>query len=631
MAKGLISALAVLLMVCAVPVFADGSSAEDAVPADALLVDFGNGRTEWTDMVPGSTLESTVRGTIGARAEFGDRGGERAVLSVDGVSEVTVGTGVNRQTCHWRIYAWNTVEWEFLTSDVSERFGGGFLALGYYPSDSVTPAANPDYREVWTSFRGDSSSSGVSVSRGPETVASPPEWTSTYAGAVDASILYADGMIYHTVSGKYGAVGMDALARINCLDPVNREALWSVTYSNSGNTEITTPVIVGGLIVVTSGNWHMYCLDRFTGEAVAELAPAGDDGDMCKGSKLTTYIPRKTDPSVAGDRIHLEGGITNTVYDSGVLYFGTSDGLVRCFSIDRERGFREIWNYTPASQYRGCFYYHPPVICDGDGSKYLIIGNYGGGLVCVDALTGTEVWAQNVTDTQGNRVGQVTSVTLCSGGRALVCYSGGEMSSSGGGIMLIDAASGTSVWKEDMRCGRPVVYGDRFYSYVSALPDQKVRDSASGRDVDLVSGYYSLWVSDCSMLWCRPTDALSIGGMSYCAGRVYSMDYSPGTEGANGGWVWCLDSDTGNVVWKFKVSPYNGNAYSMCCPTVVDGRVLVGNDYGAVYVISEMSGNERSGSGEIEYRSQGLAHPSWIIMFVLTGIAVAAAVTAYRR
>ena len=54
----------------------------------------------------------------------------------------------------------------------------------------------------------------------------------------------------------------------------------------------------------------------------------------------------------------------------------------------------------------------------------------------------------------------------------------------------------------------------------------------------------------------------------------------------------------------------------MCAPTVVDGKVLVGNDYGAIYVISEVHGEERGSSSEISYKSQGLAHWSWIALFV---------------
>lgn len=631
---------ALVLLLTSLP-FIDQTDADetDTEEAHSLLLDFGNGRTEWADIVPSGDLEHTFTASLaGHTLTFADSEDGRRIASVDGVSDTVVGIGYVKQTCSWRIYSWNTVEWEYLTNDVSERYSKGDLALGFYPNDTVIPVANPDYREVWTSYRGDSSSSGVSSSTGPDSVATPLQWTNTYAGAVDATILYADGMIYHTVAGKYGAVGMDGLARICCLDPVNKEVLWSVTYSNSGNIEITTPVIVGDMIIVTSGNWHMYCLDRFTGEALAELAPVDDDGDMCKGSKVTRYIPRKESEAVSQDRTHAEAGITNTVYDSGALYFGTSDGLVRCFAIDRENGFTEIWNYTPvydssneARQIRGCFYYHPPVISDYEGTKYLLMGNYGGGLVCVNALSGSLIWDQKVTDTEGHKVGQVTSISICSGGRALVCYSGGEMSSSGGGIMLIDITDGDIIWKQDIRCGKPVVYGERFYCYISARSGQTITDYKTGDSVELVSGYYSLWVDDGRMHWYRPTDALSIGGMTYCDGRVYSMDYSPGTEGATGGWVWCLDSDTGNIVWKTKVSPYDGTAYSMCAPTVVDGKVLVGNDYGAIYVLSETSGKERTRSSSIDYESEGLAHWSWIALFALIIIALAVAVWEYKH
>jgi iron complex transport system permease protein len=341
-------------------------------------------------------------------------------------------------------------------------------------------------------------------------------------------------MIYHTSSGKYGSVGMDNLARMNCLDPVNKEVLWSVTYSNSGNIEITTPVIVGDLILVTSGNWHIYCLDRLTGEPVAELAPLGDEGDMCSGSKLTSYIPRKDDPSVSGDRVHLEAGVSNAVYDSGALYFCTSDGLIRCFSIDRESGFKEIWTHRPDTD-RGCFYYYPPIVGEHNGRGFVLVGNCGGGLICVDSTTGEGIWSSTVYDTDGLKVGQVSSISLCSDGRALVCYSSGEMSSTGGGVMLIDVTDGSVIWQYDIRCGKTTVQGDRFYAYVSASGSETVKDYRTGQDIELVSGYYSFWVDDFSCLWYRATDALSIGGLTYCDGRLYSMDYSPGTEGSVGG------------------------------------------------------------------------------------------------
>ena len=625
--------LATVLVACLVPMV-DAVDDPATQPKTRLLVDFGNGCTEWYDIpsdAPG-TLEGVLLAVLGDRVTFSPTGDSRTVSSVDGVETVTVGTGLNRQECGWRIYAWNTVEWEFLTTDVSDRYGGGFIALAYYPHDTLVPASNPDYPVVWTSYKGDSSASGVSQSVGPDSVATPLEWYQTYAGAVDCSILYADGMIYHTVAGKYGSVGMDSLARIVCLDPVNRELMWSVTYSNSGNIEITTPVIVGDLILISSGNWHVYCLDRFTGEGVAELAPVGDEGDMCKGSKVTSYIPRKNDPSINQDRIHLEAGVANMAYDSGALYLNTSDGLVRCFSIDRENGFREIWTFNPPSDVKGCFYYHPPVIMESDGRRVLMAGNYSGGLMCVDAGTGEPIWTSVVKDLSGNRVGQASNIVDCGDGRALVCYSGGEMASTGGGVMLVDVTDGSVVWQKDIRCGKPVAVDGRFYAYISATADtQYLKDYRTGQDVEVVSGYYSIWIDDCSLFWVQDTDALSIGGITYSAGRLYSMDYSPGTEGADGGHVWCIDSDTGSVVWRVKVSPYSGNAYSMCAPTVVDGMVLVGNDHGAVYVLSETSSSEKGRSENIDYQSEGLAHWSWYVAAVLCLIVLLAGIHAYRK
>ncbi len=144
------------MAVCLLPILAEDSSAEDETEAPhyQMLLDFGNGHTEWSDTISGTTVEAAIVSAFGTRAVFGDRDGERTVLSVDGTFEVTVGTGSSRQVCSWHIYMWNSVEWEMLTDDVTERYSKGFLALAYYPDSSVTPVSNPDYRDVWTSSAG---------------------------------------------------------------------------------------------------------------------------------------------------------------------------------------------------------------------------------------------------------------------------------------------------------------------------------------------------------------------------------------------------------------------------------------------------------------------------------------------
>jgi len=626
MAKGLILLVAVaaaLSMVLVLP----GVSAEDQ---ERILIDHGNGDIAWYPVSEGATYKDVLEASVPAADVVYERvGDDLAIGSLDGISNASTGS----QLCSWRLYIWDEVVWAALPMDMEMPYDGGTFAIAYYPNDSIFPASNPDYPTVWTSYRGDSSSSGISDSYGPDTVAKPLEWYNLYAGAVDCSILYADGLLYHTVSGLYGSVGMDSMAWLLCLDPVNKEVAWSFSYSDSGNIEIVTPVIVGDMIVLFSGNWHVYCLDRLTGEPIAELVPEGVSPDVCSRSKTTEYATYRNDPSVVYDRTHVVAGPTNAVYDSGALYFGTSDGVMRCYSVDREDGFRMLWESIPDDEVRGCFYFYPPCIAYADGRRVVLHGNCNGHLLCVDASTGEPLWSEEITDSKGNRAGAVTSITICEGERALVCFSDGGMTASSGGMMLLHVKDGSVIWENDYLGSKPAVFGDRAYVYISYTHSGSptIRDHDTDTYVDLVSGYYSLWVDDCSRCWVQDTEAACGGGITYCDGRIYGMDYSPGSEGSLGGWVWCIDSDTGDVVWKAKVIPYAGAAYSMCTPTVVDGKVIVGNDYGAIYVISETPGVDRHSSDSIDYDSEGLAHWSWLLLIAVTASLAVAALVLYRR
>lgn len=629
MAKMSAVVLIVIASMIMIPIPEAFASEDDA--EDGLLVDYGNGRYDWYALEQGQTVRDALLNTLEANSVeigFADEYGTIGIASVNGIVAQTIG-GVGTSTCSWRIYSWNDVTWEFLTDDASDRYTGGSLAIGYYPHDTILPASNPDCRDVWTSFKGDSSSSGVSDSFGPERVATPLEWYSTYPGSVDSTILYADNLIYHTASGKYGSSGMDGFARLYCLDPSNHETVWEVGYSDSGNIEIVTPCIVGDLILLPSGNWHMYCIDRFTGEAVAELLPEGDDADMCEGLRALEYEVRLDSPTVSDDRIHSNAGVTNIVYDTGAVYFCTADGAVRCYTIDRDHGFREMWTTVPEEDYRGCFYYYPPVITGPSHDRIVVSGNCRGSVIALDADDGSVVWCKKVQSSSGEYANYISSVSACPDGRILISYD----CPTSGGLMLVNSSNGSLVWQKGIDCNHPTVFNDRFYGYVSHQPngEQGIVDSRTGETREIASGYYSFWLSDCSMCWSQDTESQCKGSMTYCDGYLYSIDYSPGTEGAYGGWVWCLDSDTGAVRWKAKVAPYSGVAYSMCTPTVIDGRVLVGNDYGAIYILSETPSKTHDSSSNIGYESNGLLHWSWLTMFGVSAVVMIAAIILYRK
>jgi iron complex transport system permease protein len=58
----------------------------------------------------------------------------------------------------------------------------------------------------------------------------------------------------------------------------------------------------------------------------------------------------------------------------------------------------------------------------------------------------------------------------------------------------------------------------------------------------------------------------------------------------------------------------------MVAPTVIDGKIYVGNDYGAIYCISDIAGPEPGDEGEIKL-GNGLLHWSWLILFAIVAVA----------
>ena len=69
----------------------------------------------------------------------------------------------------------------------------------------------------------------------------------------------------------------------------------------------------------------------------------------------------------------------------------------------------------------------------------------------------------------------------------------------------------------------------------------------------------------------------------------------------------------------------------MVAPTVVDGKVYVGNDYGAVYCISDVQGKAWGDDGEIEIDSPGFRHWSWIAVILVAVLAIAGLWRSFSR
>ncbi|MGN1044525.1 MAG: PQQ-binding-like beta-propeller repeat protein [Candidatus Methanomethylophilaceae archaeon] len=634
-----VKAVAVVLILLSVTSIVPGAEADSGTDY-MLLLDNGDGSYAWYTVVPGSTLLDTVKGTLEANGitVSVDAG---SITSIDGRSETVTGTVV----CSWRFYIWDYYCWTYGGTDGDVKYDSGDLCIGFRSSSSSLPVATPVFRDVWISIRGDSSCTGISASYMPDSVATPLEWyIESEAGAVCGSILAADGLVYYVTSGDYYGTGVNRDPHLYCVDTVNGEVVWYLSYSidhshGSSQYELNAPLIVDDMIIVTSANRHIYCIDRMDGSVLHEMVPKGDAAHFTGvfNTQEYEYLPIMDEEwTIQG--ITSTNGPSSAIYDSGAIYFTTHDGRVRCYSVDRINGFTEIWTYTPDREDRGCFYCSTPLITYVDGTRVLVCGGYSGRLYCVNASTGEEISVTYVAELAGHSQGVVSRVVDAGDGTVIVSCDDGGMTPRNGSLSRYDLRDTSSpMWRLDIYGGSAIAVDGTLYGYLRpALSSYDGSGKAqvfdkNGTLSDADSGYYALSIADGHVIWCVPNAASCKSSMTYCGGRIYCVDYSPLSVWPNGGALRCLDPDTGDVIWRMRLEPGSSDAYNMCSPTVVDGKVYVGNDDGTIYCISEIPGSPVSVTSDIDYRSQGLAHWSWAALFSAMGLTLLVAVLMYRR
>ena len=646
---------AVLLALLISPAAATSSEAaqvNDTALQGYVLIDMGNGNTYWCEApCEGTYLEVVAAAAESLGLDFESSGGE--AVTIGNMTNHYVGTSY----CYWIAYSWDGLEW--VAASQSTVYDGTSFAFGFYPDESITPSETPDDPTAWTMYGGSSSLTNVSDSYGTTEAVTPVEWYNTYTtGYVDSAIVAAGQYLYHTTNGEYYGDGTDAHAWLYCLDKDDGEIIWSFDLSAGGDTsntdvrspsgyDITTPVVVGDMIVCMSSNqWssgdytvmHMYLLDRYTGELLADeeivhSPPLDDNGDV-----------------VWTGRTFVTGG-TTPIYDSGALYFGTSDGRILCYSVSYDDGFELLWECVPDSSTdedgnytgsRGSFYFHAPVITDVDGERTLFIGNYEGYLFSIDPSTGEINWEKQLINLGDDNIvpgtpGSIATIAVTDDGRLLVECTDGAMVTTTGYLICIDASTGSGpdgsdyYWKIDGVFAGPVVDGDYFYCYATAASSgDGTFTMTDGTVIDVDSAIYKfnldgevVWVSENTYPLVKATPTLADG-------VLYTVDYSAGSLYPSGGCVTAISAEDGTEIWRLWLEPYSTSSYNMCSVTVIDGKLYVGNDYGAVYCISTIAGEVVGGSTEIVLEG-GLNHWSWILLFLVVVVSVVAFWRLYPR
>ncbi|MDO5853419.1 MAG: PQQ-binding-like beta-propeller repeat protein [Thermoplasmata archaeon] len=606
-------ALVLLLTASMLAVPASDVSADDG---DMVLIDMGNGVTYWCSAGSSSTyagLAEEAAESLGLA--FQASGG--TVTAIGGMTNHSVGT----QQCRWILYVWDGSEW---TAGEGTEYSGGTIAWGFYPDASIVPAETPDNPSAWTMHRGDSSMSGSSDSYGTTEAVSPMEWYRTYtSGYVDSSIIVAGDYLYHTTGGAYGVSGADGNPWVYCLDRLTGEIVWSYMMTKGQGYEVTTPLVVGDMLIVTATNWNVYCFDRYTGEVLHTLT-------------LEKDYPYDENMDVAWEGRTFYTGATTPVYDSGAIYFGTSDGHVMAYSVTRDGGFELLWDYDPDDTYsngtysgvKGCFYFHAPVIAEVDGTRMLFIGSYEGYAYALDASTGREIWVERMIDLGDDNIphpgtpGSVGNITVTDDGRLIICCDDGGMSSQDGYVVCVDAATGKGpdgsayYWKLEVLMGNAVVSDGGFYAFVSPSANgTSTLACADGTEMDLIQAVYRFDM-DGNVVWVSEEYSLVKASITLADGIIYTADYSAGSYWPSGGGVTALSAEDGSQIWRLRLSPYSLDSYNMVSVTVIDGKLYVGNDYGAVYCISEVAGKQYGDDGEIVLEN-GFYHWSWAALIVV--------------
>lgn len=594
------------------------SSAESS--DNMVLVDFGNGSYRWFDNLGGNTFDDVLNS------------------SVDGDTATLVRTQ-HTSDCSWRLYTWNG-SWNCLGVDLSVSCSGT-IAFGYYP-DGFAPVSTPEYKNSWTTLGGSSSASNVSVSHGQRTPQVPVEWYNTYTtGYVDSGLVVAGNLLYHTTGGVYEGAGEDADAWVYALDRFTGAVEWKYHERKGAGYEVSTPLIVGNYLIVTFTCGDVICFDRFTGEvkdtmAVAVDPPLDDEGNV-----------------IWDGRVFQTGG-TTPIYDSGRIYFGTSAGTVLCLSLSADGHFSKVWEYEPpktvdGDQYtgsRGCFYYHAPTIGTVGGVQTLFIGNYDGYVHAINADDMSVLWVKRVIDMRADNPaspgtpGSAASISLSPDGDCLlVGCSDGALFSLNGFIQALNPATGeeltrsdSTAWKLDGLFTSPVITTDGFYTYVSPLSSGSgtFPKVDGGEDTVTNSVYFFNW--DGKVLWKTGVYQMIKGALTMDSdGILYGTDYSAGSFWPTGGALTAWDSSDGSEIWRVLLSPYTQDSYSMVQPTVIDGKIYTGNDFGAVYCLSDVKGEGTEEERVQALQSVGFAHWSWYLTVSFAAVTLAGFVIMYRR
>lgn len=578
--------LAVLIMV-ALPVsflISDGSNAD---PNGYLLIDDGNGTTEWKETTAdgSKTIGQLVKGALedkGRTYEY-----SAGIVTVDGKSTtvmggddttgtfVTSGTTGVKVTSTWKLFRWDATVWTPIAiTELDSVYASGSYALGFYPA-GTGPVETPDHRTSWTMIRGNSQQDGHQESVFTTEDKATFKWEKpSNSNGVYGSVLYANDLVF----AKFGiGSGMGTSQEDTKLVCYNMDGVtqWEFSFPGILYYENMTPVIVGDYIYTTTGLGFIFKLPWKTGPGTGEANVTmfnGNTGaipyDRATVEAKTGAIPYQTGAEVKGQPFST--GPSSLVYDSGTIFTRASNGMIYCFDLD----LNLIWS----SQMGGYTYYISPTIY-GD---YVFTGAHDGALYVMDKKDGHIIDKKVVFTTmnKGKEYGCVNAPVIFKNESLLTVAmgftEGRGMSSANGGVALysFNGFALTEIYKTS------TTSGDKDYVGVVSnyvLPVET--DTFRGIMYCAYNGMYSTTL-DGQTTHVNDTIA-EVHGPPLLVNneRIYLASYTASKP------IYILN--TKGEITNLMENTSQVRNYNMTGPTVIGDYVFVGNDSGMYCVYGQ--------------------------------------------
>lgn len=359
--------------------------------------------------------------------------------------------------------------------------------------------------------------------------------------------------------------GQDGVSHDQCppeaIDPA--KPLWSVPLSGRG-----TPVVADGLVYVMA----------YTGEDATCLEEI-----VCLDERDGSVVWRDAFPDFLSDVVYSRYAISSPTIDpeTGNVYCQIQAGRLAAYS----RGGKKLWERSLMEEYGKLTFPNgrtgAPLVVDDKVIVHVVNANWGplarasDRFFAFDKKTGECIWGNGTPgDTPIDNSFSLPVVEERGGRHVLYAETGC------GHVVCIDVETGEGLWRFRMATGAaqasPLLHGEFL---IAIHGGENLDSSTQGRMIALkrpavpAAGPKGIAeLEPAAEAWRADIEAFSSSPV-LANGRVYQTDED--------GELWCLDADTGKVLWKEKLAPDQVHA----SPLFANGKLYVPMNNGSFHIL----------------------------------------------